>query len=264
MNDDHPNRGRLLAHLDGELGPEARRTVAEHLERCGRCRARLERYRERSSAVSEVAELVDVPEPDMEIPVPGRGGDGASKGGEGAGDVVRIGGFRKSSLLRAAAAVLLLAGGTVAVTSAPLRAFAGDLLEQVSGLFGGDDARPTAEATRDAPARRPAAASIRPRQGRVHVLIRTATSDAPVVRVRFRTRAAAVVEAPGASFGTSPGRLVVDASASDTLTVELPEGISDARVEVNGRTLLRIRGGEVSHDVTPDTMNGDFLYRPGR
>lgn len=260
-----------MAHLDGELGPKARRALEEHLERCGRCRDRLERYREWSSALSETAELVDVPEPEMDLPVPDEARDdgGAEEKSGDSVDVIEIGPFRRLSLLRTAAAVLLLAGGAFAVTSTPLQAWADDLLEQVSGLFGGEDSRPVAEATRDggadgAAASRPSAASIRPEQGRVHVVIWTTGSELPIVRVGFRPASAAVVEAPGASFGTSPGRLVVNASGSDTLVVELPETVADARVEVNGRSLLRVQGGEVKHDVTPNQMNGDFLYRPGR
>lgn len=271
MTDDHPKRGRLLAHLDGELEPGARRAVEEHLERCGRCRDRLERYREWSSMLSETAKLVDVPEPEMDLPAPDRATDSGKASEETEEpDVVPIGPFRRAATLRAAAVVLLLGGGAFAVTSTPLQAWADDLLDRVGALFGSGDARPVAEAPREganagADAARPSAASIRPRKGSVEVTIWTTGSDLPVVRVGFRRSSAAVVEAPGASFGTSSGRLVVNASGTDTLLVELPESLSDGRVEVNGRSLLRVEGGEVSHDVAPDKMNnGDFLYRPGR
>lgn len=271
MSDDHPDRGQLQAYLDDELGQEASRALEKHLASCRRCSALVDRHRKWSSAVSEAATLVDVPEPDMEFPSPrpSRTVSGEATSERASPEVPRIGPVRRSSLLRAAAAVLLVAGGAFLATSAPLRAFAGDLLHRVSGLLGGSDGRPAAEAPhvavdRGSPESRASAASIRPHEGRILVLIRTRGSERPAVRVGFRPASAAVVEAPDASFGTSPGRLVVEASGSDTLVVQLPEGIRNARVEVDGSALLRVRGGEVIHDVTPHTMNGDYLYRPGR
>lgn len=268
MSDDHPERGRLQAYLDGELDPEAANALAEHLERCERCRVRLDRHRAWSSAVSDVAALVDVPEPEMELPEPD-GTPSPAGGGDDAADVAaRLGPFRRRSVLRAAAVVFLVAGGAFAVTSTPLRAFAGDLLEGVTGLFGDGDGRPVAGEVRNTSLEArdpgPSAASIRAHEGRLEVVVRTSGSQRPAVRVGFRSASAAVVEAPGASFGTSPGRLVVEASGPDTLVVELPEGVRNARVEVDGRTLLRVRGDEVIHDVTPHTMNGDYLYPPDR
>ncbi|MFB6240711.1 MAG: hypothetical protein ABEJ46_03985, partial [Gemmatimonadota bacterium] len=64
-------------------------------------------------------------------------------------DVVHVGSFRRSSLLRAAMVILTLGVGAFAVTSTPVRAFAGDLIEQIAGLFGGQDARPVPHATTD-------------------------------------------------------------------------------------------------------------------
>lgn len=268
MNDHHPDRGRILACLDGELGQEATREVQQHLDRCDRCCETAERLRTWSSSFARTARAADVPVPDMNLP-DGPAADEDAR--EGAGeDVVRIGSFRRSSLLRAAIVILTLGIGAFAVTSTPVRAFAGDLIDQIAGLFGGQDARPVAHATTDtsaAPSVAPAsAASIQARDGRVHVVIRTRGSDtsSPVVRVRFRQMTTAVVEAPGASFETSPGRLVVNTSNSDTLLVELPESVPNATVEVDGRPLIRIRGGEVTHGMIPDTAHGDLLYRPER
>jgi hypothetical protein len=206
---------------------------------------------------------------DMDLP-DARAADEEVRDGDEA-DVVRIASFRRSSLLRAAVVILALGIGAFAVTSTPVRAFAGDLIDQIAGLFGGQDGRPVAHATTDTSASVPSvapasAASIQARDGAVQVVIRTRGSDtsSPVVRVRFRPMTTAVVEAPGASFETSPGRLVVNASNSDTLLVELPESVPNATVEVDDRPLIRIRGGEVTHGMIPDTAHGDLLYRPQR
>lgn len=272
MSDRHPERGRLQAFLDDELPAGERRAVETHLERCERCHRRADRHGEWSRAFAETARLVDVPEPEMELPEPAAGAEeGGSRGRTGsAADVVRLGSFRRSSLLRAAAVVLALGAGALAVTSTPLRAFAGDLIDRIAGLFGGADGAPTAERvasdTASGPSVAPAsAASIQARDGSVVVEIRTeAGAAAPVVRLRFRPMITATVEAPGASFETSPGRLVVNASRADTLLVELPEAVPNASVRVNGRTLIRKRGGHVTHGLSPDTAHGDLLYRPGR
>lgn len=268
MNDHHPDRGRILACLDGELGQDAADEVREHLERCDRCRDTAERLRAWSSSFTRTARAADVPVPEMDVPEAASVGDGERD--EVEPDVVRIGSFRRSSLLRAAVVLLTLGLGGFAVTSTPVRAFAGDLFEQIAGLFTDQEARPVARTTTDtsaAPSVAPAsAASIQARDGRVHVVIRTRGSDtsSPVVRVRFRPMTTAVVEAPGASFETSPGRLVVNTSNSDTLLVELPESVPNVTVDVDGRPLIRIRGGEVTHGMIPDTAHGDLLYRPER
>lgn len=268
MSDAHPERGLLQAYLDGELGPDQSREVREHLGACVRCRDRVAEHREWARTLTETARLVDVPEPEMDLPGPdeasGGSGDGARE------DVVRIGPVRRSSMLRAAVLLLMLGMGAFALTSTPLRAFADDLIGHIANLFGGSGdgprvvrvARDTTHPAAESPT---SAVSIRARDGSLHVVVRTASeASPPVVRVRFRPGATAVVEAPGASFETSPGRLVINASQADTLLLELPETVPDVTVEVNGRSLIRKRGGEVTHGVPPDTANGDLLYRPGR
>lgn len=252
MTNGHPGRGELLALVDDELGPAAEERLEGHLRRCEECRGRLRHYRRASGAFARTARAADRPPPAMEPPTME-----SSRRARG-----------RAPYLRAAAVVLAVGLGAALLTVGPLRALAGQALEEIAGLFGSREAgSPAAVVTDTVPAPDPgSAASIRVRDGRLRVGIRL-PDDAgpPIVRVRRERSSWARVEVAGsASFETSPGRLDVRLERGDTVRVFLPEGAIHAAVTLDDRPLLRVEGGRMFPAVPADTADGEIVLRPRR
>lgn len=266
MGETHPDRGRFLAYLDGELGAEEREPLERHLDGCARCRRRLEQIESREALFSHAAGRLDRPMP--EIPNPAAAG-GGSGGPGGATDGADDAGLRFSGVppLRAAAVVvLLLVGG--ALLTPPGRALAERALGGIAGLFREEPASPVATAGRDTAAPEDArrspqstAVSVTASGGRLRVLIQTADSAAGVLRVGPRAGGRALVEGVLGDVERGPGRLRLRVDALDGIRIRLPDSVGVADVLVDGRSVLRQSGRSVTPAVPADTVDGDLLLQ---
>lgn len=277
MGEGHPDRGRLLAYLDCELGADDREVLGRHLDGCARCRRRLEQIESRENLFSHAAGRLDRPMPEIPNPTAAGGGSGGSGGSGSAGGSSGVSGgaddagLRSSGMpsLRAAAVVLLLLVGGALLTP-PGRALAERALGGIAGLFRGEPASPVATAVRDtaapADARRSpqsTAVSVTASGGRLRVLIQTADSAAGVLRVGPRARDRALVEGVLGNVERGPGQLRVRVEALDSIRVRLPDSVGAAEVLVDGRPVLRQSGRSVTPAVPADTVDGDILLRVG-
>lgn len=126
----HPSEGTLRAHLDGELNPESAAEVEAHLRGCRRCSAAaagVERRAQRVEGLLATIQPVLAPEPMTNQQAHGRFAAYRQRKEE---ELVARNPFAKRYRPAwALAAVMLLA--SVALTFAPVRALAGDLL----GIF---------------------------------------------------------------------------------------------------------------------------------
>lgn len=274
MGEIHPDRGRLLAYLDGEHGAEEREALGRHLDGCARCRRRLEQIESRENLFSRAAGRLDRPMPEIPNPAAAGGGSGGS-GGAGSGRGVSGGaddaGHRSSGVppLRAAAvAVLLLVGG--ALLTPPGRALAERALDGIAGLFREEPASPVATAVQDTAgpgdarrSRQSTAVSVAASGGRLRVLIQTADSAAGVLRVGPRTEDRALLEGVLGNVERGPGELRVRVDALESLRVRLPDSVGAAEVLIDGRPVLRQSGRSVTPAVPADTVDGDILLRVG-
>lgn len=268
MGEGHPDRGRLLAYLDCELGADDREVLGRHLDGCARCRRRLEQIESRENLFSHAAGRLDRPRPEIPNPAAAGGGSGGSSDVPGGADDA---GLRSSGMpsLRAAAVVLLLLVGGALLTP-PGRALAERALGGIAGLFRGEPASPVATAVRDtaapADARRSpqsTAVSVTASGGRLRVMIQTADTAAGVLRVGPRAGDRALVEGVLGNVGRGPGQLRVRVDALDSVSVRLPDSVGAAEVLVDGRPVLRQSGRSVTPAVPADTVDGDILLRVG-
>lgn len=262
MAEGHPDRGRLLAYLDSELGAERRAEVRRHLDGCARCRRRLEEVDSRESLFSHAADRLDRPMPEISNPAAAAGG--ASGAADGGG--VRSAGFPP---LRAAAVVLLvLLGG--ALLTPPGRALAERALGGIAGLFRGEPAPPVATAGRDtaarpdaSPKRQSTGLGVSASGGRLRVIIQTPDTAAGVLRVGARAGDRALVEGVLGNVERGPGHLRFRVDALDGVRIRMPDSVGAAEVVVDGRPVLTQSGRSVTPVVDADTVDGDVLLRVG-
>jgi len=222
---DHAGEGRLQAYLDGELSTAERAVVSGHLSACAACAEELDVLKEASRQLSLSLRLLDSVAP-APTPVP------AALAQAGAERVVVV----RRALLRAAGIVLFLAaGGAAALPGSPVREWVRTAWDRGVALLGGAAQEPVAPEA----AAEPIGIDAAPVDGR----IRVALTDLPAgteVRVRLVDSPVAWVEAPGAGgkpvrFLRGPGRVEVSGGGTGLLRVDLPRGVAEARVEVDGR-----------------------------
>ncbi len=220
----HLDEGTLHACLDGELDPAAEASAQRHLEECAEC---AERFREAAGASRFVSDALEVLGPPHATD-------------EHRWEVRRSWARRRSGAhrrrLSAAAAVLVLfAGGALSAhPSSPVRGW-------VASVWGGDE--PAVATVQTEESERSGVASEL-RDGRVVVELRSVPSGTEV-RVRMVEGSRASLDVVGeALYSTAPGRLMAEVR-SGRVEVSVPSGAAEASVEANGRTLLRIRNGEV-------------------
>lgn len=264
MDERHPDRGRFLAYLDGELNAKERRAFRRHLEACPRCREEVEELETREVLFSDAAERLDRPLP--RIPNPADGGGGGADAGTRAASH-RSAGFPP---LRAAAVVLLLLVGGALLTP-PGRALAERAVDGIAGLFRDEPASPVAAARRDtagaggaAGERQSSAVSAPASGGRLRVMIRTAGPASGVLRFGARAGEEALVEGGLRDVERGPGRIRVRVDALEDIRIRLPDSVGAADVLVDGRRVLRQRGRSVTPEVAADTVDGDILLRVQR
>lgn len=246
----HVERDRLLARLDGELPDRTASRVDRHLDGCPRCRARLDRLRERSDRLSGALRTLDVPAPDRD---PRRIRQRAEEDREPAGST-------SGALLKAA--VLLLAVATAAGAAVPGSPVRDWIVDSVESLLGERAAAPAAtqqEAATPEDSDRQAV-SI-PVSGRAVVTLR---GVAPGLRLRVRIVEDPVLSVTGSvdRFETGDGSVEAVGAAGDDLLVEIPRGVTSGRISADGRLLLEIAEGRIRvHAPVADTTD-DGLSLP--
>ncbi|MDX1567431.1 MAG: zf-HC2 domain-containing protein [Longimicrobiales bacterium] len=247
----HPTTGELRAFLDDELSPERSSTIGDHLAGCASCRSLRRRLQDEESVVREAMAQM-IAEPDL------------SRARREIRRRTTLGGRgtpRRSELLRTAAVLFLLLGGiTAALPGSPVRAW---LLD----LWDGESIAPRTPAAVDAaPGETPgrqgpdsgegAAVRIDPSEGAVRIEL-SGVREGTRVRVRFVEGGRAGVSASGAgAFRTGAGYLGVR-DPGDTVTVEVPRGVSVAEIRSDERILLRKTGDSLDFPTVTPEADGD-------
>lgn len=246
----HIDDGVLRAWLDQEH-PTGEEGVAQHVDRCADCRARVRELRRAEAVVGAAVDLLDGPVP---TDLAWARVAAATRGGPGRGAPVtalderpagRARGGRKMPLRRAAVLALLCAGGVAAATlpGSPLRT----LWTTDEAPAGAAPAVPAA----DAPAA-PLEAGIRAVDtGAVDVALTAPAGTA--IEVTIGAERAALLGPPTADFSAGEGwlRAVVP---EGPVRIELSRG-GRAEIRVNDALLAVVEGGRFAR--TPEGASVD-------
>lgn len=272
---DHPEDGRLMALLDGELpGPTADR-LEEHLEACERCRRRRDELVRASELLRRELEDRDVEVPPADPlavrriahyraaergradPAPG---DGDRRGRSDAGKH-RGGQLARSTLWKAA--VLVLGVGAVAsaaVPGSPVEGWIGDAVQALVSSFSGESAPADSPAT-DTAGRLAAPQGVSvPVSDRAVVRI---TDPAPGLRVHVRPVEDSLLSvlARGARYRAGDGTIEVLGPDRPDLRIELPTGPGTARIMAGEVLLLeRVDGRLRVRAASADTVDGTISF----
>ena len=264
---EHATEGRLQAYLDGEMGGSERMALAAHLDVCGQCGSALEELRAHAFGFHHAVALLDRPAPTAAAyeEVVGASAEPAVlqlEAHRSWGRPARVG------FLKAAMLTLVLAGAAAA-------AMPGSVLQRWLGsawdrLTDREEAASTADAppavVEDAPIAAPAAVapasiSIEPADGAVRVVLQGAAAGARI-SVRFIDGPRASVtalDAPESRFRTGPGRIEALGLSNGNVVIEMPRGLLSAELEVNGRSFMVQRAGELQLDGPNAERNGDTI-----
>ena len=276
--DSHPSEARLVAYVDGELGPDERAAVSDHLSGCDACARSLSELRRASSLFSDAAAALEPPPSEATAvetrrraahvaPSESQGTDDGADVPDDTDGESRFRWSRWSTATRIAASIVVLLGAAAALPGSPVRSWIDRSVQQVQALFGEDEATP---ATVEPEAPRPERPEVRDRSG---VAVSASSGSIVVtlrdvprttsVRVRLVDGEQAGVWNAGGEYRTAPGRIEVTAPASDSLLVEIPRLVGRVELEVNDRLVAVGRGGELDVRV-PDVevRDGEFTFRP--
>jgi hypothetical protein len=233
----HLDESAILAIRDvGEVGDAER----AHLEGCASCAAALEAARARAVSIEHALSSLDRP---IE-PTAAKAGVRARLAQKRvAAESGRWGGWH---LGRAAALLLVTAGAAAALPGSPLRSLwspppaetdpAGELPTLGAPQGPGADAR--------SPLDDPGIAVAVP-DGFVHVVVRGADPGTEMWVVWRSEPSARVIAPPGSRFTYAAGRVEVDASRG-AIRVELPSGVEEVSLEVDGQIFLQGRPQSLS------------------
>ncbi len=243
----HLDDGTLQSLVDGELGGDESRAIESHLDDCPACAERLGSHRARSLLVRGALALVDPP---------------VSLDAARQAVLHRVSPSRRPAYripwARAAALVLLFGGAAAAaVPGSPVRGWIersfGDAASEPAALDVGAAAIAAEEAV-------PGEAGIRiaPADGRVEIQVTGAVSGGEVVVSLVEGPQAAVFAGDEASFRSRSGTVEVS-RAGATVRVELPRGVADARLEVNGIVYVRSLRGRLETPGPGADRDGDRI-----
>lgn len=261
----HIDDGRLLGYLDGELtGPGATR-LTEHLRECAACRRALEELRSASRRLTTVLERLDTAPPrSLRLPVVPLRSSAPSSERAPAGTTgrARTSGTGASSRRWWIAAALVLAAGTAAaaVPGSPVRAW----VERSLGIADGNTPAvespatelPVADGDGDE-----TAVALRP-EARLVIIIREPSADTRV-RIRLVDDPRASVRASGARYRTARDRIEVLRPGPGPLEIAIPRALGSARVEVDGRVLVRKEGPDLRVLTPADSADSEIVFRLG-
>jgi hypothetical protein len=241
----HVAEGTLMTYLDDALPVRDREAVEDHLHACSQCAFELEELRSMAREFSGALAITDAPIPMLKARAalvdrtPARRAIQLSPWRAG----------RSSRLLKAAAVVLLVAGGaSAAIPGSPLNRLAAEIAQLASHLVFGEPevAVPVPAPVRQVPL--PTAEwGVSPADGRVRISVR-GMDDGLRVTVRLVDDARVRVTAPGSQDMPAVQRaagLLELSNVSSELVVELPRSVSRATVEINGVPYYVKNGADV-------------------
>lgn len=233
----HVEQGELQAYLDAEVTASARAQIEAHVATCADCAAEAAQLRSASRIFASAVRTADVPAPAFAALTAVRAVAPVSKHNSR---------FAGVSLARAAMMVLGFGAlASAAIPGSPLRNWFGTALRNVGVIETPSTATvPVTPETVpvETPAETPQSASlsIAPVDGRVLVVLTNVSEDADI-QVDLVDSGRASVQANGraasARFRTGAGRIEVVGVTGGQIVIELPRTATDARVEVDGRTL---------------------------
>ncbi len=278
---DHPEDGRLMALLDGELsGPTADR-LEEHLEACESCRRRRDELVRASELLTRELEDRDVEVPPADPlavrrvahyrtaergradPAPDDGDRRADGDRRGRSDAGRHGGGRLARSTLWKAAVLVLGVGAVAsaaVPGSPVEGWIGDAVQALASSFSGEP-EPADSPAADTAGRPAAAQGVSvPVSDRAVVRI---TDPAPGLRVHVRPVEDSLLSvlATGARYRAGDGTIEVLGADRPALRIELPTGPGTARIMAGEVLLLeRVDGRLRVRAASADTVDGTISF----
>lgn len=270
----HVSDETLLAFLDREVRAVERSEIEEHVARCEACAIRLEWVRSASGRVGEALEALDGEAPWTGMPAvlaQAARTAGADTGMTepvrsiaSAPSIRRAPRFSGRPVAVAASLVLLLAAGAWAVPGSPVRAWLSGTATAVAELFR-SDAPETDVATADASPENTSDAGVfvEPRDGRVQVSLWAAAAGTRV-RIGLTSAEFASARSTGASgrYSVGPGLIEVS-EASGEMIIELPRQVPEARVEIDGRIVVRKRGNELYLTPAADSSTAQILLETG-
>ena len=274
----HPSEAELIAFADGELNRDRRRMMDVHLSGCGLCRHALRDLEGAMVGLTVELALIDAAEPSAwrmpasasdQRPASPRSPQGRAttstharrrplslhatpssdprRGERAPAGLPRI---QVVTMRWAAALVLVVAGGAAAMVAPRIRGMLGsppEVAVPATGAPAAGAVTPTASAA--------AAVSILPERGEATVALtsRPGGGDGRVmVRVSDRrdvqvTVTAALDAGTLPRFTSADGRLEVQlVGRGSVVQVELPSSLRSARVTYEGRTIITVRGTDVS------------------
>lgn len=236
----HVDEPEILAFLDGELPAGEAEGVRRHLERCGECgriRARVER---RSRLFSRAVARIDAaPRTTEWAEVLERAGETPPS------EPARRTPARATPFLKAAVILLAVTGVAAAIPGSPVDDWLGTAADRVTGwLSGGEE---TVEVRTPEPVgaeRATPGVAVALYGGEVTVSLRE-VPPGTAVEVTLSSGREAEVEAAGARYRTSPGRIEVLGTSGEPIRIRLPEIASHATVRVGDRPAVRLEDGRL-------------------
>lgn len=258
----HTDEGLLQAYIDGEVTDEAKASIVAHLGACAECdrelaelRVAATSFRSAMSVMNKDGDLAAARERVMRahkavIPMESRRG------------LQRV---AAGSLARAAALVMLIAGGAAAmIPGSPLRRWIGASIERISNAIApAPSAPPVVTATAPAEVTREmvpgAETSIAPVNGRVRVNV-FATAGGGQLSVRLvdgdRASVQADSSAHAVAFRSAPGRIEILNLGTSDAVIELPRSLRGAAIDVNGKPFY-VKEGDVVRVTGPVVRRTD-------
>jgi anti-sigma factor RsiW len=250
----HTSEGQLQAFLDRELSAQERMAVEAHVAGCHACAAELESLRRAASLVAVAVAELDVP-----VPVAGAR-EAVRERAAAASQPIPLDPVARrrpdwtrtvrAALPRAAVLLLVGAGVAAAVPGSALNRLAVAAWAEAKALLGADEVVEVAPA----PAA-PATGNMGLPPASIAGELRVRLADVPAgtrIVVRWADEAGAEIEGlwwEQPSWDLGPGRLEAIGGRPDgDVTVQLPRGVAEITVDVNGRTYLRRQQGELRYD----------------
>jgi len=242
----HVAEGTLISYLDGALPLQERTEVDRHLDSCSACAFEADELRLAAREFSSALALIDMPIPLLKA----RAGVEHAMAGTRAVDLSPWRGARRvPAFLKAAAVVLLVAGGaSAAIPGTPLNRLVVQIADLASRLVSDDPEPGPVVAVPEQQA--PGAATewgVAPANNRIRISIR-GMSDGLHMTVRLvddtgaTVRASASQEIPSAKGG---GGVLEISNVTSELIVEIPRAVNRATIEVNGVPYFTKNGQDV-------------------
>jgi len=247
----HLDEGALMALVDGELMEPDAAALEAHLEECAECRVALESLRADRARLSGALRLLDR-EPPTEMAHQRLRRTRRSRSGTG-------------RPLRWAAVIVVGTATALAATvpGSPLREWIASVGDDPPVVVAVDERSEMAVETARAPAA-PAGVSVVPRAGRMLVSFTGASEG---LRIRLHVHDGDEVEvltsggAEQARFHTAPERIEVRDAGRGEASVEIPRGLAEFTLEVDGRVFMAKRGEDLRFPGPPaDTVGPAIVF----